>query len=38
MMGKSGLKIFKPSTADDTLMAGVINPSAINVAQPIMAG
>jgi hypothetical protein len=33
-----GLRVFNPSTAEVTLIAGVINPSAINVQQPIMAG
>ena len=27
-----------PSIAEETLMAGVINPSAINVQHPIIAG
>ena len=33
-----GNNIFKPSTADEIEIGGVINPSAIKVAQPMMAG
>src|SRR4051812_37519311 len=33
-----GYKIFNPSTADEIEIGGVINPSAINDAQPISAG
>ena len=36
--GKSGLMLLIPSTAEDMEIAGVINPSAIKVAQPINAG
>ena len=36
--GKSGLMLLIPSTAEEIEMAGVINPSARRVAQPINAG
>ncbi len=35
--GMSGFTIFKPSIADTTVIAGVITPSANNMAPPIMA-
>ena len=38
IIGRSGLIFAKPSTADEIEMAGVINPSAINEAQPINVG
>ena len=37
-MGKSGLILLSPSTADEIEIAGVMNPSAKSVAQPINAG
>ena len=38
MTGISGKMLFTPSTAEEIEMAGVMNPSAINVAQPMRAG
>ena len=37
-VGNSGYLIVIPSTAEEILMAGVMNPSAIKVQQPMMAG
>ena len=34
----AGFSARKPSMADVTLIAGVMNPSDISVAQPIIAG
>ena len=36
-VGKPGLLMVSPSMAEEILMAGVINPSEISVAHPIMA-
>ena len=38
MTGISGKMLFTPSTAEEIEIAGVMNPSAIKVAQPIKAG
>ena len=36
--GTSGLMLLMPSTAEEMEMAGVMNPSASKVAQPMSAG
>ncbi len=38
MVLSSGLNIFKPSTAEETEIGGVIIPSAKSVLPPIIAG